>query len=263
MNNKARNKIIQRIMCQRLKKETIVLCILFLSVIYAFASNLFTHCSHLNLSPIILDFIASIDETIRNCCYGIVASITFYLVNDFYKNAYKKVDLYNDMYPSLYNLWLKIYQLVLAINNHQLDEELSNDALHTSIIANLCGDINKEKTRKIDRKVSADMFHFLYIMWHDAIKDKKIFLETYGHIIEREEYSKLNDKELDISSERLKTYIPNDEQIVNALPITIRDYDIKRSVYLILKYKSDLASMVNKYSIYYYGNQKGVRKDAF
>ena len=186
-----------------------------------------------------------------------------YLINDFYKNAYKKVDLYNDMYPSLYNLWLKIYQLVLAINNRQLDESLSNDTLHTSIITNLCGVTNEDTTRKIDRDVSADMFHILYILWSDAIKDKYKFLEVYGNIVEREEYSKLNDKELDISVERLKEYVPKDEQIVKALPITIRDYDIERSVYLILKYKTDLASMVNKYSIYYYGNQRGIRTDAF
>ena len=263
MNNKARNKAIRRLMSQRLKKETMVLCILAFSVTYALVSNILTHCSPLNLPPNVLDIMASIDETMRNCCYGVIASITFYLINDFYKNAYKKVDLYNDMYPSLYNLWLKIYQLVLAINNRQLDESLSNDTLHTSIITNLCGETNEDTTRKIDRDVSADMFHISYILWSDAIKDNYKFLEVYGNIVEREEYSKLNDKELEISVERLKEYVPKDEQIVKALPITIRDYDIDRSVYLILKYKTDLASMVNKYSIYYYGNQRGVRTDAF
>lgn len=263
MNNKARNKAIRRLMCQRLKKEYMVLCILAFSVIYAFVSNIFMHCSPLNLPPNVLDIMASIDETMRNCCYGVIASVTFYLINDFYKNSYKKVDLYNDMYPSLYNLWLKIYQLVLAINNRQLDESLSNDTLHTSIIANLCGETNVDTTRKVDRSISADMFHILYVLWSDAIKDKYKFLEVYGHIVEREEYSKLNDKELDISVERLKEYVPKDEQKVKALPITIRDYDIERSVYLILKHKSDLASMVNKYSIYYYGNQRGIRTDAF
>lgn len=263
MNNKARNKAIRQLMCLRLKKETMVLRILAFSVTYALVSNILTHCSPLNLPPNVLDIMASIDETMRNCCYGVIASITFYLINAFYKNAYKKVDLYNDMYPSLYNLWLKIYQLVLAINNRQLDESLSNDTLHTSIITNLCGETNEDTTRKIDRDVSADMFHILYILWSDAIKDKSKFLEVYGNIVEREEYSKLNDKELDISVERLKEYVPKDEQIVKALPITIRDYDIERSVYLILKYKTDLASMVNKYSIYYYGNQRGVRTDAF
>ena len=250
-------------MCQRLKKDTMVLCILAFSVIYAMVSNILTHFSPLNLSPNVLDIMASIDETMRNCCYGVIVSITFYLINDFYKNAYKKVDLYNDMYPSLYNLWLKIYQLVLAINNHQLDESLNNDTLHASIITNLCGEINEETTRKIDRNVSADMFHILYTLWSDAIKDKNKFLEVYGHIVEREEYSKLNDKELEISVKRLKEYVPKEEQITKAMPITIRDYDIERPVYLILKYKTDLASMVNKYSVYYYGNQRGVRTDAF
>lgn len=261
--NFARIKAIWQLMCQIKHKETLVICVLVGCIIYALVSNLLTHCSPLNLPPNVLDCMASIDETLRNFCYGIVASATFYLLNDFYKNAYKKVDLYNDMYPSLYRLWLKVYQLVLPINNRELDETLTNEELLASIIKNLRVDKEEETSRSINIDIRPDLFHIIYVMWEDALKDKEKFLEVYGHVIEREEYSKLNDKELDISLERIKTIYPGDEHIAKGLPITMSDYDIQRAIYLILKYKSDLASMVNKYSIYYYGEERGIRKDAF
>ena len=167
------------------------------------------------------------------------------------------------MYPSIYRLWLKVYQLLLAINNFELDETLTNDALQASIIKNLRMNKKDDSSRNVNIDIRANLFHIINVMWEDAIKDKEKFLEVYGHIIEREEYSKLNDKELDISVERLKEYTPDDEHIVKALPITIRDYEIQRAIYLIIKYKSDLASMVNKYSFFYYGKERGIRKDAF
>lgn len=262
-NYKERNKAIWRLMRQRKDNERLVLYVLALSILYALVSNLLTHCSPLNLPPNVLDCMPSIDETLRNICYGIVASATFYLLNDFYKNAYKKVDLYNDMYPSLYRLWLKVYQLVLLINNRELDETPTNEELLASIIKNLRVDKEEDATRSLNIDIRPDLFHIIYVMWEDALKDKEKFLEVYGHVIEREEYSKLNDKELDISLERIKTIYPGDEHIAKGLPITISDYDIQRAIYLILKYKSDLASMVNRCSIYYYDEERGIRKDAF
>lgn len=133
-NYKTRNKAIWQLIRQKIIKERMVLYVLTFSLIYALVSNILTHCSPLNLPTSVLGVMASIDETLRNCCYGVIASITFYLINDFYKNVYKKVDLYNDMYPSIYRLWLKVYQLLLAINNFELDDTLTNDALQASIV---------------------------------------------------------------------------------------------------------------------------------
>ena len=267
-NNPERNKVIWRLMCQNARKERIVLWIGVISLIYAVASNLLKQYSLLPFSNNVLYTLSSIDETLRNCCYGIVAGITFYLLNDFYKNAYQKVDIYNDMYPNLYRLWLKTYQLILATNDHELDQSQSNDELHSSIITNLCIQQNQEDehehtTRKMTQEILASNYHLLFVMWSDIFKDKEKYLKIYGHIITREEYSKLDDKELDIMGERLSDYVPSDEQIRNGMSITIRDYDIQRAIYLILTFKTDLALMVNKYAINYYDGQRGIRKDAF
>lgn len=268
-NYRARNKAIRRLMCQNARKERIVLWIGAIPLIYALASNLLKQYSFLPFSNNVLYIFSSFDETARNCFYGLVAAIAFYLLNDFYKNAYQKVDIYNDMYPNLYRLWLKTYQLILAINDHELDKSHSNEELQSSIITNICGQQNKEEgeedndVHKTTQEILASDLHLLFVLWSDIAEDKKKFLEVYGHVITREEYLKLNDKELDIMGGRLKGYIPEDEQIRHGMSITIRDYDIQRAIYLILTFKTDLASMVNKYSINYYDDQRGIGKDAF
>ena len=80
-------------MCQNAKQERIVLWIGAISLIYALASNLLKQYSLLPFSNDVLYILSSLDETFRNCCYGLAAGITFYLLNDFYKNAYQKVDI--------------------------------------------------------------------------------------------------------------------------------------------------------------------------
>ena len=62
---------------------------------------------------------------------------------------------------------------------------------------------------------------------------------------------------------RLKGYIPEEEKIRHGLSITIRDYDIQRAIYLIITFNTDLAMMVNRYSVNYYGDLPGIRKDAY
>lgn len=259
----ARNRAVRRLLYREAQKEAWGLWLLALSFIYVLVSNLLIHCPPLPLCENVLDVMDSIDETVRNCFYGLIAAILFYLLNDFYKNVYKKVDLYNEMYPFLYKLWLKTYQLVLALNNHKLDESQTNEELLSSIISNLCGISDKEASFRSKSEISANMVHLLYGFWSDIQKDKEKFLKVYSEVITKEEYFKLNDKELDTSVERLKEYCPNDNQITSGKKITIRDYDILRAIYLILNFKLDLAAMVNKYSIYYYSNASGVRKDAF
>lgn len=263
INSRERNKAIWRLMRQGAKKEGMVLWVLTISVCYALISNLLTHCSPLPLSANVLDVMASIDETVRNCCYGLIAGISFYLLNDFYKNSYQKVDLCNDMYPDLYVLWLHTYQLVLALNENELDESQNNDELHSSIMTNLCKQSDKEMSCSMKREIPFDIFHILYILWSDIVKEKAKFLEVYGHIIEREEHAKLNDKEIDISVEMIKEFIPDKDYSVAIDHITIRDHTLQHTIYLILNFKTDLAEMVNKYSIYYYGNQETIGKDAF
>ena len=260
---KARKKAIRWLIVQQIEREKVVLYFLVFAVLYALVSNFLALCSPFSPSTDIWRFMASCDETLRNCCYGVIAGITFYIINDFYKNIYQKVDLYNEMYPGLYDLWWNIKLLILCINDNKIDRSLSNEELKTSIITYLSHESGEERAYRRTRKISAREYQLLCNLWTEASEDKKKYLETYGHLITRVEYSKLNDRELDISVERLNGYAPDDEHISKDMMISITERDLQRAIYLILKYKTDLALMVNKYSIYYYGNQRGVRKDAF
>ena len=263
MCNKARNKAIKRLIGLQLKREKVVLWILVSAVVYALISNFLILVSPLHTSSNIWNFLASCDETMRNCCYGVVAGISFYLINDFYKNIYKKVDLYNEMYPSLFELWWNIRLLILSINDNIIDRSLSNEALKTSIITYLSHESGEENPSRRFRKISAQKYQLLCDLWHESMKNKMKFLETYGHIITREEYSKINDRELDISVDRLNQYALDDKTLSRETRITITERDIQRAIYLIVRYKTDLALMVNKYSNYYYGDQNGIKQEAF
>ena len=261
--NKARNKAIKRLIGLQLEREKIVLWILVSAVVYALISNFLTLVSPLHTTSCIWNFLASCDETMRNCCYGVIAGISFYLINDFYKNIYKKVDSYNEMYPSLFELWWNLRSLIISINDYKIDRNMSNEELKTSIITYLSHESGEEQLSRRFREIPAQKYQLLCDLWDEASKNKMKFLETYGHIITREEYAKLNDRELDISVDRLNQYTLDDKIILRETKIIISERDIQRAIYLIVRYKTDLALMVNKYSNYYYGYQKGLKQEAF
>jgi len=261
-NYKLRNKAIKRLFLLEFKEEKMLRWILRCSFVYALLSNILLKCPALPLPSPILYVMASIDETLRNFCYGIFASTLFYLFIDFYKNKCRTVDARNEMYPNLYTLWHKSYQLVSILNNHALDEILSDEELLSSINLNLCGK-EDEESGPSSCKMSSSKFHTLFIFWSDLLKDKDKFLDIYGSVISTEEYSQLNDKELDYSIEVLKEYLPSDDQIRNAKTITIRKHSIQRAIYLIVTLKRSLAKMVNKYSVNYYDDEIGIKREAF
>jgi len=259
---KLRSKIIIKKFCENFNKEHTVKWFFIGSGLYALVSNLLLHCSPLDINPTVLYYMAAVDETLRNCSYGIFASITFYLINDFYKNIYSKVDLYNEMYPDLYNLWLKVYQLVLSLTDYNLNEKQSNDEIKNIILNNIRLKDNKgDNTRQ--SHIPIDYFHLLYVLWLDADKDKTKFLHVYGNIISRVEYSKLDDKENDLLIEELKQLLPKEKQFTKGMTVTMDAHALERLIYIILLYKSNLATMVNEYSEFYYCKQPLIRKDAF
>lgn len=58
-------------------------------------------------------------------------------------------------------------------------------------------------------------------------------------------------------------YLPSDDQIRNAKVITIRKHSIQRAIYIIVTLKRELAIMVNKYSVNYYDDKIGIKREAF
>ena len=256
---RTRKAIIRNLICERLKEECVMLTIFFFAFTYALLSNILLHVPPLRINPILLDVMASIDDVFRNCCYGVVAGIAFYFLNDFYKTIESKVDEYSGMYPDIYELWLKAYQLVLALSDHKCISKQEQNETFDYIMQNICKMDREERVLKVE----IGIYHTMLLLWTESIKDKKKFLEVYGTTIMREEYFKLNDNEYAASLEILNDAMPKVDYFERGMTVTISSHYLQRTIYLIVKYKSDLAEMVNKYSRYYYGNQRGIRTDAF
>jgi len=257
---KARRRIIiKQLVLERLRDERVVLTILCIAIFYALVSNILLHVPPLRINPILLDMMASLDDVIRNCCYGVVASIAFYFLNDYYKKIESKVDEYCGMYPDLYELWLKVYQLVLALSNQKCVSKQNQKETIDDIVQYVC----KNNIDSRDLEVEVDIYHTMLLLWTELFKEKKKFLEVYGNTISREEYFKLNDNEYATSLEILNDAMPKMNNYEKGMTVSISSHYLQRTIYLIVKYKSDLAKMVNKYSRYYYGNQRGIRTDAF
>ena len=257
-----RDRIIWKLVRERYKGEIVIRLALLLSIAYATISCFMLRCNPININPVILDIMATFDEVIRNCCYSVIAGTVFYFLNDFYKNIYSLVDTYNSMYPELYKLWLKVYQLILSLSDYKYDISHKDDVynlLLTSFIKE--DDIHKAVFRKVE--IPYDKCHLLLCLWTDVNTDRRKFLETHGNIISREEYSKLNYNEYDASVDILKESMPEIEHYEKDMTVSISNHYIRKTIFLICTIKNDLVTMANKYSKFYYENQKGIITDVF
>ena len=114
-NVRNRSQIITGLMLKRLMQEKILLAFLVGSILYGFISNLLIGYN-ITVCPSWFSVIGkSIDDVIRNTCYGVIAGISFYLVNDLYKNVYTKVDVFNAMFNKLYMILFNATSLVQAV----------------------------------------------------------------------------------------------------------------------------------------------------
>ena len=251
-SSNSRSKVIRHILCLNLKDEGTAKWSFIIASTYALISNFLYRCPPLNIDPTILNVMASLDEVIRNCCYGVMASISFYIFHDFIKNHKAKVDLYNDMFEELDKLCWEVKKLIKFACNNQFDESQDILATAQSICSHLCINEKKRMTGSSTNEIAIENFHFLQTTWSEIQIQKKKFLEVYGNDIDRVEFFKLNNREYEISDERLKNIMPEVETFEKGMTVTIRDYDIQRASYLIVEFYLVLAKMVDKYSIYNY-----------
>lgn len=254
-SSNSRSKVIRRILRLKLKDERIAKWFFIIAFSYALISNILYHCPPLNIDPTILNIMASLDDVLRNCCYGIMASISFYIFHDFIKNHKAKVDLYNDMFEEIDKLCWEVKKLIKFASNNHFEDSQDIHSTVQSIYSHLCINEKKRMTGSSTNEISIDNFHFLQTTWSEIQTQKKKFLEAYGNEIDRVEFFKLNNSEYDISNERLKNIMPEVETFEKGMTVTIRDYDIQRASYLIVEFYFVLAKMVEKYSIYNYSEK--------
>lgn len=106
--SKYKDKVLCQTLRDRMKEERLAFGILLIAFVYALASNILYKCEPLSIDPSLLSIMDSVDGVIRNFCYGIGASVCFYLFHDVIRNHRKTVETYNDMFEELHKLWWSI-----------------------------------------------------------------------------------------------------------------------------------------------------------
>ncbi len=260
-----RLKIIYQQFCQQIKEEKILRWAFIIAVTYSLASFFLRDVNLFNNSTFIY-ILRGIDEVIRNCCYGIIAGIIFYIINDLYKTVWSKVDIYNDMYKELYSLWLYIYQMILMCYEN-FDENSTEKDIQKELLSFIFG---KEKQdyelmhfSSID-EVPIDNFHLVMVMWKEANRKRHDFLVTFGNMLSRSEFIELSDYGYDYSYEKLKEQFPvNKETFIPKETIVINSFDTVQAILRIIKYKRVITNITGNYAKFYYDNTRLVRTDVF
>lgn len=259
-NVRNRSQIITGLMLKRLMQEKILLAFLVGSILYGFISNLLIGYN-ITVCPSWFSVIGkSIDDVIRNTCYGVIAGISFYLVNDLYKNVYTKVDVFNAMFNKLYMILFNATSLVQAVSGENYKKYMSREQTFRCIMNNLCNE--EDDFRQIGslvkkRQISVERFTLLANKWEETNGMRKGFLEIYGNMLTTDEQYSLSRYEYDSKTELLRTIYQTisdtDQQHAEVV-----DRDIAAIVNMIVGYKICLTDLSRKYISYAYsmGNQK-------
>ena len=253
-----------KVLCQtlraRMKEERLAVGILFIAFVYALASNILYKCEPLSIDPRLLSIMDSVDGVIRNFCYGIGASVCFYLFHDVIRNHRKAVETYNDMFEELHKLWWSIRSPLMILCEDIFKYPQDKEVLTQKLYLRFCKTKKEQITLAGVTKLSVSDVHYLLTTWTLVMDEKKKFLEVYGNVISREEFLMINSADYDYCLQRLKEVMPEIETFEKGQVVNMRDYDIMMTSKLMLELQSDLAKMVNKYSVYDYSDSKYKKK---
>ena len=259
-NSKYKKKVLCHTLRDRLKEERLAYGFLLIAFVYALVSNILYKCDPLSIDPRLLSIMDSVDGVIRNFCYGIGASICFYLFHDVIRNHRKTVETYNDMYEELHKLWWSIRSPLMILCEDIFKYPQDKETLIQKLCLCFCKIKKEQITLAGVTKLSISDVHYLLTTWILVMDEKKKFLEVYGDVISREEFLRINNIEYDYCLQRLKEVMPKMETFEKGQVVNMRDFDIMMTSKLMLELQSDLAKMVNKYSIYDYSDSKYKKK---
>lgn len=255
-----KDKVLCQTLRDRMKEERLAFGILLIAFVYALASNILYKCEPLSIDPSLLSIMDSIDGVIRNFCYGIGASVCFYLFHDVIRNHRKTVETYNDMFEELHKLWWSIRSPLMILCENIFKYPQDKEVLTQKLYLRFCKTKKEQITLAGVTKLSVSDVHYLLTTWTLVMDEKKKFLEVYGNVISREEFLKINNIDYDYCLQRLKEVMPEMETFGKDQVVNMRDFDIMMTSKLMIELQSDLAKMVHKYSIYDYSDSKYKKK---
>lgn len=258
--SKYKDKVLCQTLRNRMKEERLAFGIFFIAFAYALVSNILYKCEPLPIGTRLLSIMDSVDGVIRNFCYGIGASVCFYLFHDVVHNHRKTVETFNNMFEELHKLWWSIRLPLMILCEDIFKYPQDKEALTQKLYLCICKTKKEHITLASVTKLSVSDVHNLLTTWTLVMDEKEKFLEVYGNVISQEEFLKINNIEYDYCLHRLKEVMPEMETFEKGLVVNMRDYDIMMTSKLMLELQSDLAKMVNKYSVYDYSDSKYKKK---
>lgn len=259
-SNNYKEEVFRHTLLKRIKEEKIAFIVLSIALVYALISNILYHCTPLPIDARLLTFMGSVDEVIRNFCYGIGASVCFYLFHDVIRSHKKTIEVNNEMFSELHKLWWTARLLLFNICEDKYDSTQDLDSMVQEIYLHFCKEKKERITGASVTKVSIFEFHSLFINWEILMDEKKKFLEVFGNVISREEFLKLANNEYNICLQRMTETMPEVESFEKGQTVNVRDYDIFKTARLLLELQLDLSKMVTKYSVYDYSETKNRKK---
>lgn len=253
-DRKRRSKIRLYLMWNALKQDKMLIWIFFFSALYAFVSNFISSNCPISCEPLLANLGNAVDGVLRNTCYGVIAGIAFYLINEIYKNAYKKTDVYNTMFGELFMVEFNAYTLVEAISGDKYDKDMSREQLFQCIMEYICNE--NDEFHQLGsfvkyRHLSLERIALLVYKWNEANSKRRVFLSNYGDMLTRDEFCNLNRFDDNYVSSLIRTF---DLMIKtsNQEYLKVLDNDITTTVNWIIAYKITITDLTKKYITYSY-----------
>lgn len=234
---------------QRIKHEKLLIAILILAAIYVISSIIISNCCPIECDKCFANWGNAINELFKNVCYSIIAGITFYLINDIYKNALKAVKTYDEMFPVLYRMHDDVLKLVQNIIGDRYDKSMNREKLYSTIMSCLCNEDDEFHmigTFSKNRHLLKEDIAYTIVKEKDFNKDRLIFLEVYGDMLTKDEKFSLNR-----FGDSLDADVVRSVEILlaktNQEYIDIIDVDISTIIRWLVNYKCYLKDLSKKY----------------
>lgn len=249
VERKRRSKIRLYLIRNAVKQDKMLIWIFVISVLYAFVSNFISSYCPITCEPLLANLGNAADVVLRNTCYGVIAGIAFYLINDIYKNAYKKTDVYNAMFKELYMVEFNAYTLVGAISGDKYNKNMSREQLFQCIMVYICNEndeFHQFGSFVKYRQIPLDRIALLVYKWNEANSKRRVFLSNFGDLLTRDEFCNLNRFDDNYVPGLIRTFDLMIETS-NQEYLKVRDNDIATTVNWIIAYKIAITDLTKKY----------------
>jgi len=192
---RTRSHIIKHELQQRFLQEKTLIGVFIVALTYSLISNIVSRCCPIECTAELTNIGNAIDELFRNICYGVLAGVIFYVINDIYKNVVRRIPEMDKMFCELLELQVHSWSFLEKISHNNYDRRMDREHTFQCIMKNLCnedvefpciGGVFKMRTIKVEDCV------VLVNDWREAIRKQRVFLETYGDLLDRNEKQILN-----------------------------------------------------------------------